>query len=67
MYTCATLVVKCVSFCWQTSSLYLHIFKVQFTEKGIQIGGKQPSGLFFIKISLVLSEELPFARKGLSV
>ncbi|KAH9731847.1 RIC1 domain-containing protein [Citrus sinensis] len=50
-----------------TSSLYLHIFKVQITEKSIQIGGKQPSGLFFIKISLVLNEQLPFAEKGLSV
>lgn len=52
---------------WQTSSLFLHIFKIQFTEKRIQVGGKQPSGLLLVNISLLLSEQLPFAEEGLSV
>lgn len=50
-----------------TSSFFLHIFKVQFTEKKIQIGGKQPSGLFLATISLLLSEQVPFAKKDLTV
>ncbi|KAL5863447.1 hypothetical protein ACOSQ3_000961 [Xanthoceras sorbifolium] len=50
-----------------TSSLFLHIFKVQFTEKRIQFGGKQPSVLLFANISLLLNEQVPFAEKGLSV
>ncbi|KAF5953091.1 hypothetical protein HYC85_011035 [Camellia sinensis] len=49
-----------------TSSSYLHIFKVQFTEKRIQIGGKQPSGLFLATISLLLSEQVPFSNKELA-
>lgn len=51
----------------QTSSFFLHIFKVQFTEKKIQIGGKQPSGLFLASISLLLSEQVPFSEKNLAV
>lgn len=51
----------------QTSSFFLHIFKIQFTEKRIQIGGKQPSGLFLASISLLLSEQVPFAEKDLTV
>lgn len=51
----------------QTSSFFLHIFKIQFTEKRIQIGGKQPSGLFLASISLLLSEQVPFAQKDLTV
>ncbi|GAV90172.1 RIC1 domain-containing protein [Cephalotus follicularis] len=50
-----------------TSSFFLHIFKVQFTEKKVQIGGKQPSSLFLVSISLVLSELVPFPEKNLSV
>ncbi|KAK9279850.1 hypothetical protein L1049_013532 [Liquidambar formosana] len=50
-----------------TSSFFLHIFKVQFTEKKIQIGGKQPSGLFLATISLLLSEQVPFANKDLTI
>ncbi|KAI8026736.1 RAB6A-GEF complex partner protein 1 [Camellia lanceoleosa] len=49
-----------------TSSSYLHVFKVQFTEKRIQIGGKQPSGLFLATISLLLSEQVPFSNKELA-
>ncbi|XP_060668600.1 uncharacterized protein LOC107432934 isoform X2 [Ziziphus jujuba] len=50
-----------------TSSFYLHIFKVQFTEKKVQTGGKQPSGLFLATIYLVLSEQVPFSEKNLAV
>ncbi|KAM7277274.1 hypothetical protein ACFE04_019140 [Oxalis oulophora] len=50
-----------------TSSLFLHIFKVQFTEKKIQVGGKQPSGLCLANINLVLSEQVPFAKENLLV
>ncbi|KAA8516077.1 hypothetical protein F0562_019256 [Nyssa sinensis] len=50
-----------------TSSFYLHIFKVQFTEKRIQIGGKQPSGLFLATISLLLSEQVPFSSNDLVI
>uniref|UniRef100_A0A2P2MRC6 RAB6A-GEF complex partner protein 1 n=1 Tax=Rhizophora mucronata TaxID=61149 RepID=A0A2P2MRC6_RHIMU len=50
-----------------TSSFFLHIFKVQFSDKRVQIGGKQPSGLFLASISLLLSEQVPFAGKGLGV
>ncbi|XP_057979340.1 uncharacterized protein LOC131165493 [Malania oleifera] len=50
-----------------TSSYFLHIFKVNFTEKRIQIGGKQPSGLFLATISLLLSEQVPFANKDFSL
>ncbi|CAK9156741.1 unnamed protein product [Ilex paraguariensis] len=50
-----------------TSSFYLHLFKVQFTEKRILIGGKQPSGLFLATISLLLSEQVPFANKNLNL
>ena len=51
----------------QTSSFILHLFKVQFTDKKIQIGGKQPSGLFLANISLLISEQVPFAQKDLAV
>ncbi|XP_038681735.1 guanine nucleotide exchange factor subunit RIC1-like isoform X2 [Tripterygium wilfordii] len=50
-----------------TSSFYLHILKVQFTEKRIQIGGKQPSALYLATISLLLNEQVPFAEKDLKV
>ncbi|KAJ6400616.1 hypothetical protein OIU84_016125 [Salix udensis] len=50
-----------------TSSFFLHIFKVQFSDKRIQIGGKQPSGLFLANVSLLLSEHVPFADKDLTV
>ncbi|XP_052193499.1 uncharacterized protein LOC127801965 isoform X2 [Diospyros lotus] len=49
-----------------TSCSYLHIFKVQFTEKRIQIGGKQPSGLCLATFSLLLSEQVPFPTKELA-
>ncbi|KAF3963686.1 hypothetical protein CMV_011952 [Castanea mollissima] len=45
-----------------TSSFFLRILKVQFTEKRIQIRGKQPSSLFLASISLLLSEQVPFAE-----
>ncbi|KAI6706914.1 hypothetical protein NL676_009876 [Syzygium grande] len=51
----------------QTTSLYLHLFKVHFSEKRVQIGGKQPSGLYFATISLLLSEQVPFGDMNLSV
>ncbi|XP_056158993.1 uncharacterized protein LOC115671680 [Syzygium oleosum] len=50
-----------------TTSLYLHLFKVHFSEKRVQIGGKQPSGLYFATISLLLSEQVPFGDMNLSV
>lgn len=50
-----------------TSTFVLHLFKVHFTDKKVQIGGKQPSGLFLATISLLLSEKVPFAQKDLSV
>ncbi|XP_019190491.1 PREDICTED: RAB6A-GEF complex partner protein 1-like isoform X2 [Ipomoea nil] len=49
-----------------TSSLYLQILKVHFTEKKIQLGGKQPSVLFLADITLLLNEQAPFADKNLS-
>ncbi|CAL0303289.1 unnamed protein product [Lupinus luteus] len=50
-----------------TSSFFLHIFKIQFSDKRIHIGGKQPSALCLATISLLLSEQVPFAGKDLSV
>ncbi|CAI9101893.1 OLC1v1000047C1 [Oldenlandia corymbosa var. corymbosa] len=50
-----------------TSSFYLQIFKVHFTEKKIQIGGKHPSGLFLATISLLLNEEVPFTGNNLTL
>lgn len=50
-----------------TSTFVLHLFKVHFTDKKVQIGGKQPSGLFFATISLLLSEKVPFAQEDFSV
>ncbi|CDP08777.1 unnamed protein product [Coffea canephora] len=50
-----------------TSSFYLHIYKIHFTEKKIQIGGKQPSGLLLATISLLLSEQIPFADKSMTL
>lgn len=50
-----------------TSSFYLHIFKVQFTDRRIHIGGKQPSALFLANINLVLNEQVPFSVKDLTV
>ncbi|KAK6920089.1 Ribosome control protein 1 [Dillenia turbinata] len=40
---------------------------IQFTEKKIQIGGKQPSGLFLATISLLLSEQVPFPDGNLTM
>lgn len=54
-------------FVLQTSSFYLHIFKVQFTERKVQIGGKQPSGLFLAMITCVLNEQVPFDGNDLAV
>ncbi|XP_065859676.1 uncharacterized protein [Euphorbia lathyris] len=50
-----------------TTSFFLHIFKVQFTERRIQIREKQPSDLFLANISLVLREQVPFSEKDLTV
>ncbi|KAL8235817.1 hypothetical protein R6Q59_016898 [Mikania micrantha] len=51
----------------QTSSFFLHVYKVQFSEKKIHIGGKQPSNLSLATISLLMSEEVPFSVKDLTV
>lgn len=37
------------------------------TGKKVHVGGKQPTGLFLTNISLVLSEQVPFANKNLTV
>ncbi|XP_022770465.1 guanine nucleotide exchange factor subunit Rich-like isoform X3 [Durio zibethinus] len=50
-----------------TSSFFLHIFKVQFTERKVQIRGKQPSGLFLATITCVLNEQIPFAGKDFAI
>ncbi|KAK1376844.1 Quinoprotein amine dehydrogenase beta chain-like [Heracleum sosnowskyi] len=50
-----------------TSSYYLHLFKVQFTDKRIQIGGKQPSSLYLASFSVLLSEQVPIAKPQLSM
>ncbi|PHU09567.1 hypothetical protein BC332_21427 [Capsicum chinense] len=50
-----------------TSSFYLYILKVQFTERKIQIGGKQPTGLFLASITLLLNEQVPFANSNLTM
>ncbi|KAJ0598197.1 putative transcription factor WD40-like family [Helianthus annuus] len=50
-----------------TSSFFLHIFKVQFSEKKLHIGGKQPSNLSLATISLLMSEEVPFPSKDLAL
>lgn len=50
-----------------TSSFHLHIFKVQFSDKAINMGGKQPSALFLANINLVLNEQVPFSVKDLTV
>uniref|UniRef100_A0A0V0IZW4 RIC1 C-terminal alpha solenoid region domain-containing protein n=1 Tax=Solanum chacoense TaxID=4108 RepID=A0A0V0IZW4_SOLCH len=50
-----------------TSSFYLHILKVQFTDRKIQIGGKQPTGLFLASITLLLNEQVPFANRNLTM
>ncbi|XP_047250433.1 guanine nucleotide exchange factor subunit RIC1 isoform X3 [Capsicum annuum] len=50
-----------------TSSFYLYILKVQFTERKIQIGGKQPTGLVLASITLLLNEQVPFANSNLTM
>ncbi|XP_027350147.1 RAB6A-GEF complex partner protein 1-like isoform X2 [Abrus precatorius] len=50
-----------------TSSFFLHIFKVQLSDKRIHTGGKQPSALCVATISLLLTEQVPFGVKDLSV
>ncbi|KAI7725729.1 hypothetical protein M8C21_016608 [Ambrosia artemisiifolia] len=45
----------------------LHIFKVQFSEKKIHIGGKQLSNLSLATISPLMSEEVPFSGKDLAM
>ncbi|CAN6710942.1 unnamed protein product [Malus baccata var. baccata] len=39
----------------------------QFWTKKVQLGGKQPSGLFLASISILLSEQVPFAENDLVV
>jgi len=51
----------------QTSHFYLHIFKVQFSDKRIHIGGKQPSALFLANINCVLNEQVPLSVKDMTV
>ncbi|XP_010275696.1 PREDICTED: RAB6A-GEF complex partner protein 1-like [Nelumbo nucifera] len=50
-----------------TSSFFLHIFKIQITEKRLQIGGKHSSALFLATISLLLSEQVPFSDMNLTM
>ncbi|CAH8269381.1 unnamed protein product [Arabidopsis lyrata] len=50
-----------------TSSFFLHIYKIKFTDKRVKPGERQPSELSFATISLLLSEQVPFAGKDLSV
>ncbi|KAL2570373.1 hypothetical protein GLYMA_18G235800v4 [Glycine max] len=50
-----------------TSAFFLHIFKVQLSDKRIHTGGKQPSALCLATISLLLTEQVPFTAKDLSV
>ncbi|ESW11798.1 hypothetical protein PHAVU_008G060200 [Phaseolus vulgaris] len=50
-----------------TSSFFLHIFKVQFSDKRIHTGGRHPPALCLAIISLLLTEQVPFAVKDLSV
>ncbi|VVB06503.1 unnamed protein product [Arabis nemorensis] len=49
-----------------TASFFLHIYKIKFMDKGIKIG-EIPSELCFATVSLLLSEQVPFAGKDLSV
>ncbi|KAL5718688.1 hypothetical protein ACHQM5_011565 [Ranunculus cassubicifolius] len=48
-----------------TSSFFLHIFKIQFTEKKLLVGGK--SNLYVATISLLLDEQAPFADQSLTM
>nr|XP_011465753.1 PREDICTED: RAB6A-GEF complex partner protein 1-like [Fragaria vesca subsp. vesca] len=51
-----------------TSSFFLHLFKVQFSEKKIQLGGgKQPSAVYLATISPLLTEQVPFAHKDITL
>ncbi|XP_010544754.1 PREDICTED: RAB6A-GEF complex partner protein 1-like [Tarenaya hassleriana] len=50
-----------------TSAFFLHIYKIKFTDKRIKTGERQPSDLFFASISILLSEQVPFAGKDISV
>ncbi|KAL4562680.1 hypothetical protein LXL04_026710 [Taraxacum kok-saghyz] len=50
-----------------TSSFHLHIFKVQFMEKQIHIGGKQPSNLSLASISLLMNEQIPISEKDMTM
>ncbi|KAL9228906.1 hypothetical protein vseg_004436 [Gypsophila vaccaria] len=50
-----------------TASFYLHIFKVQFTDKRIHVGAKQSSALFLANIKVLLNEQVPFPVNGLTV
>lgn len=56
-----------VVFDLQTSSFFLHIYKVKFMDKRIKTGERQPSELCFASMSLLLSEQVPFAGEDLSV
>ncbi|WVZ08459.1 hypothetical protein V8G54_021805, partial [Vigna mungo] len=50
-----------------TSTFFLHSFKVQFLDKRIHTGGRQPSAFCLTIISLLLTEQVPFAVKDLYV
>lgn len=50
-----------------TTSFFLHIFKVQLSDKRIHTGGKQPSAVCLAAISLLLTEQVPLAVKDLTV
>jgi hypothetical protein len=46
----------------QTSSFYLHIYKVQFSGKPLIVGGKQLPGLCLASISPIIAEKVPLAN-----
>ncbi|KOM48191.1 hypothetical protein LR48_Vigan07g189500, partial [Vigna angularis] len=50
-----------------TSTFFLHSFKVQFSYKRIHTGGRQPFAFYLAIISLLLTEQVPFAVKDLYV
>jgi hypothetical protein len=46
----------------QTSSFYLHIYKVQLSGKPLIVGGKQLPGLCLGSLSLIIVEKVPLAN-----
>jgi len=46
----------------QTSSFYLHIYRVHLSGKPLIVGGKQLPGLCLASISLIITEKVPLAN-----